>query len=306
MTDLADRIRAGFVAFAVGDALGVPWEGRRPDQIDPDDIDRLPQRGDWPAGATSDDTAQTLLVADYLAEVGADFEEHEFLRRLATAVETMRGAGPSTLAAVERFRATGAVQADGGATNGAAMRAQPIGWAFPVSAADRRRDVTVRLSRTTHGELGAVGSACVVSAMASSAVDAAPLPAVIETAVNEIDWLESVLTHDADLFDPLRRAADGDWHPSTLGVTLDAIDTVTAVIHVIRHADRRGLGPADAMRYAVSLGGDTDTVAAIAGGLLGSRHPDADLPWLESVALPEPEELDRLSRALADRRQSLA
>jgi ADP-ribosyl-[dinitrogen reductase] hydrolase len=47
-------------------------------------------------------------------------------------------------------------------------------------------------------------------------------------------------------------------------------------------------------RYsAVQLGGDPDTVAALVGGLMGSKltaeQVRAELPWHRLVALPEPE-----------------
>lgn len=45
------RVRAGVLAYAAGDALGVPWEGWPPSAISWEAIDRLPRRGDWPAGA---------------------------------------------------------------------------------------------------------------------------------------------------------------------------------------------------------------------------------------------------------------
>jgi tetratricopeptide (TPR) repeat protein len=61
----AARIRAGLLTFAAGDALGVPWEGRTPGEIDSEQITVLPARDGWPRGATSDDTAQLLLVAEH-------------------------------------------------------------------------------------------------------------------------------------------------------------------------------------------------------------------------------------------------
>src|SRR5690606_33665932 len=49
----AARIRAGILAFACGDALGVPWENRPVAEIDAARLDELPQRPGWPRGATS-------------------------------------------------------------------------------------------------------------------------------------------------------------------------------------------------------------------------------------------------------------
>jgi hypothetical protein len=44
--------------------------GRQPPSaISWEAIDRLPTRADWPAGATSDDTEQLVLMAGYLTEL---------------------------------------------------------------------------------------------------------------------------------------------------------------------------------------------------------------------------------------------
>ena len=48
----------------------------------------------------------------------------------------------------------------------------------------------------------------------------------------------------------------------------------------------------DGLVNAVQLGGDTDTVAALVGGLMGgnltAEQIRADLPWHQLVMLPEP------------------
>jgi ADP-ribosyl-[dinitrogen reductase] hydrolase len=224
-------------------------------------------------------------------------DERAFLERLAAALPDIRGAGPSTLAAVDRFQRTGALHAEGGSTNGAVMRALPIGWATADPA--RRRDLTTGLSRTTHGDPRAVGAACVASAMASVAVEASPLGDVVRAATDELAWLRTEDGSAAAVFDAVELAADGAWVPPAGGVTLDAVETAAAVVHVVHHADRVHLDLADGLRFAVALGGDTDTVAAIAGGILGCRHREADLPWRTRMALPDDATLDALSDALA-------
>jgi ADP-ribosylglycohydrolase len=287
------RIRSGLVVFAAGDAAGVPWEGSAADAVDPAQIDEIPRRGDWPPGATSDDTALTLLVSDYLADRGAVVDEADFLTRLSAAVPVIRGIGPSTHAAVERYRASGTLRADAGDTNGAAMRALPIGWA--VADDDRRRAVTVGLSRTTHGAPGAVAAACVATAMASAAVDGR---SILDAVARDVEWSRTDLV-PAQL-DPIARALNGTWRSDPAGVSLDAVETLAAVVTVVRKVLEDRLTVAGALRYAIGLGGDTDTVAAIAGGIIGSREPGGpDIPWLARVGLPDRDVLDAASAALA-------
>jgi ADP-ribosyl-[dinitrogen reductase] hydrolase len=296
------HIRAGIIAYAAGDALGVPWEGRTPDQVRWEALEELPARGDWPQGATSDDTEQLLLVARYLVQASGQVDERDFLARLAKALPRMRGAGPTTRAAVRRFLATGELQATGGNSIGAAMRALPLGWATPVAAAARRRELTLRLSRTTHGAPEAIACACVVAEMAAWAVEQYPIGAVVAAGVREAEHLARRYALGPAVLRPLQQAAGGEWRSSTVEVTANAVTTVASVLHVLREV--RSL--AMAMKHAVALGGDTDTAAAIVGGLLGCRSEDveAEIPWLTNVALPDPELIEATASGLHNLRRA--
>jgi ADP-ribosyl-[dinitrogen reductase] hydrolase len=278
------HIRAGIIAYAAGDALGVPWEGRTPDQVPWEKLEELPARGDWPQGATSDDTEQLLLVAQYLVQTNGQVDERDFLARLAKALPGMRGAGPTTRTAVRRFLATGELHATDGSSIGAAMRALPFGWATPLAAAAQRRELTVRLSRTTHGAPEAIVCAGLVAEMASWAVDQHPVDAVVAAGVREAEQLARLYTLPPAVLRPLQQAAGGDWRPSTKGMASDAVTTVASVLLVLREIT----GLAMAMKHAVSLGGDTDTAAAIVGGLLGcqAENVEPEIPWLPGVTLP--------------------
>ena len=100
----------------------------------PSQIEQLPAREGWPPGTTSDDTALTLLVAHHLADRDGDGDPAAFLAELAGQEPAIRGLGPTTTAAIERFRHGDATAASSGkATNGAAMRALPIGWVLPTA-----------------------------------------------------------------------------------------------------------------------------------------------------------------------------
>jgi ADP-ribosylglycohydrolase len=265
-------------------------------------LEALPARGDWPRGATSDDTEQLLLVAAYLVEANGHVDEWDFLDRLANALPGMRGAGPTTQAAVRRFTETGELHAIKGSSIGAAMRALPFGWATPVTAAAHRRELTTRLSRTTHGAPEAIISACVVAELAAWAVDQHPVDAVVAAGLREAEELaQQHELHPATL-QPLRQATSGDWPPNTAEPTLDAFTTVASVLHVLREA--RGL--ATAMKRAVALGGDTDTTAAIVGGILGCQLEDvgSQIPWLPSVGMPDAGQIEATAAGLCELRRT--
>jgi ADP-ribosylglycohydrolase len=293
---LPDRIQAGLLAYAAGDALGLPWEGRPPHEVALQDLDELPTPQGWPSGSTSDDTALTLLVAEHLAAAGGIGTPLRFLKELAGRAGSIRGLGPSTKRAVEHFISTGAADDSGANTNGGAMRALPIGWALPVSANDRRREWTLALTRLTHSGRGALTAACVMSACASWAVEGAPPTLLGEIAAEEA----AAVGPDTAVASAVTALHQGRWSPPAEGISLAPAETVTAVLHCCQAADGDLMV---ALRLAVSLGGDTDTVAALVGGLLGCRLAPAGirerLTWLDSVTLPPADDLSRLAHALA-------
>lgn len=77
------------------------------------------------------------------------------------------------------------------------------------------------------------------------------------------------------------------WSPPTGGISLDPLETLQALVWVAQ----RAATIADAFALACSLGGDTDTVAALAGALFAARWPEKgdfySIPWLDDVKWDE-------------------
>ena len=289
--DLAGRIDGALTAYACGDALGVPWENTpAANTATPSQIEQLPAREGWPRGATSDDTALTLLVAHHLADRDGDGDPAAFLADLAEQEAAIRGLGPTTTAAIERFRrGDEAADSPGRATNGAAMRALPIGWVLPHDQAERRRQVTITMSRATHADPAALVAACVIATCASWALEGASPSMLLEAAAEEAREAAQEVTTDARLAEMLTQVSAGTWEPPANGISLDPYDTVAAALWCATRATSLRSG----LVSAVQLGGDTDTVAALVGGLMGCKltaeQVRAELPWHQLVVLPEPE-----------------
>jgi ADP-ribosylglycohydrolase/tetratricopeptide (TPR) repeat protein len=301
----SDRIEAALIAYACGDALGLPWELLPPDRIDMDLVTSLPvnRPADWGRGATSDDTALTLLVSEYLAKC----RQHSSASLLALLHEQrsrLVGLGPSTTAAINTFAATGRPPGDGGNTNGGAMRALPVGWAMPFADHDRRRESTITLTRATHNGCEAIAAACVMAACASWAVENASSDLLLEIAIDEASWAQSELGANAGLSAQLSTVATGLPVPAASGTDewLDPSRTVASALHCVHWSTSLE----QALLEAVRLGGDTDTVAALVGGLMGSRMTPTDvrnsLPWHIDVVLPDASRLTALATALSTRR----
>jgi ADP-ribosyl-[dinitrogen reductase] hydrolase len=289
--DLAGRIDGALTAYACGDALGLPWEGPPGAYADATagQIEQLPVREGWSRGSTSDDTALTLLIAHHLADRDGDGDPAAFLADLAGREPAIRGLGPTTTAAIERFRRGEAVDSPGKATNGAAMRALPIGWVLPHDQAERRRQVTIAMSRATHANPSASVAACVMATCASWALEGASPSMLLEAATEEAREAAQEVAAEALLAELLTQVSAGTWEPPANGISLDPYETVAAALWCATRATSLRSG----LVNAVQLGGDTDTVAALVGGLMGgkltAKQVRAELPWHRLVVLPEPE-----------------
>ncbi|MGH3622292.1 MAG: ATP-binding protein [Sciscionella sp.] len=300
-----DRIGGALTAYACGDALGLPYEGSPPSSVDTAaEIEELPEREGWPRGATSDDTALTLLAANHLARRDGAGNALAFLRELAERSATIRGIGPSTTAAIEHFHETSRLPATGGGTNGAPMRALPVGWATPLDEVRRRRSLAFEMTRATHPDPDALCAAAVLAACASWAIEGASAQLLLAVAVEEEAEAAGECGAGRRLAGMLAELAAGTWRPPEQGVSLDASETVTAVLACVLRASTLRAG----LRHAVALGGDTDTVAALVGGLLGARLSPSEvrtqLPWHDVVRLPDTTEIAHVARTLAATRAS--
>ena len=217
------------IAHVARTATDEKWRAPDSNTASQGQIERLPARKGWPRGATSDDTALTMLVARHLADRDGDGDPAVFLADLAQQEPTIRGLGPTTTAAIERFRRGGEVGASPGrATNGAAMRALPIGWVLFHDQAERRRQVTIAMSRATHADPAALVAACVIAACASWALEGASPSMLLEAAIEEAREAAQEVRTDACLAEMLTRVSAGTWEPPAKGISLDPYETVAA------------------------------------------------------------------------------
>jgi ADP-ribosyl-[dinitrogen reductase] hydrolase len=250
--------------------------------------------GAWAPGEWTDDTAMALCLAESIAERGLLDTADVAARYIAWAHEG-KGIGRTTRAALRgaasdedaRARAEQFYrQSDRPAGNGTVMRATPIGLAAKsVEEAVRAAHEDAKL---THSDPAAgAASAALCAALLAIGGDASPVDAASAHVAGHPrleQVLDAVRRRDQDFI--ARHAAGPErgacW--TTLGAGLYAL--VTAPDYE------------SGVRWAIGLGGDTDTNAAVAGALLGCRHgPDA-IPERWLAALRERERIERAARAL--------
>ena len=301
MTGRHDRALGALYGLAVGDALGMPTQSLSRAEIAAryGVVDRLLDGAPdqliapgLPAGTVTDDTEQALLLARLLIDGDGHVDPLAFAAALQDWEQDMirRGSrdllGPSTKRALVRLQEGVPATETGrdGTTNGAAMRVAPVGIA---NAGDTLLDAVVESCVVTHNTGPGIGAAAAVAAAVSAGVDGADLPAALDAAEAAADagaarghwiaggeigarirWVRGWVTS-------LPREAVADALTEVVGTSVAANESVVAAFAL---AEALGHDPRAALVTAASLGGDTDTVAAICGAVLGAHHGVAGLP----------------------------
>lgn len=284
--------RAGgvIVGAAVGDALGAPFEfgpagafsARFPS---PDAGGEMCGGGGWDPGEATDDTQMAVLVGESLLERGGLDLPDIFTRFQRWAAAEPKDIGlqtedvltngmPWDLSAAIHFQVN--LRAAG---NGSLMRASTSAVHFATAGRDATMDAARRIAALTHGDRAAwEGTAIFHELVRVTLENADPLAA-----------LPDLLRHHVHPDHGARYATvlAADWHPDRATEFNGAVwPCLGSAVWALRTTD----GFEEALRAAIDLGGDTDTVAAVTGGLAGAYYGLDAIParWTEQLHVPLP------------------
>lgn len=279
---LKSKFSGALIGTGVGDALGVLFEGRY--QVKPDEIEQVAERRQ--VLSYTDDTHMMIGVAESLIRAGGfDGEDMAYTFIQNYEREPSRGYGPGPpyifrliRAGQDWRKAAQKVYPGGSYGNGSAMRVAPIGVFYHDNPA-RLREVAYQSSQITHTHnLGREGAALQAYAIAL-ATNLKPSPAL-----NRNDFLAKLTDFTGDKTYRQKLDSIGELLPKPdksrvmveLGNGIEAFNSVpTAIYSFLLEPDSF----AKATLYAISLGGDTDTIGAMTGAISGA--------YLGIEAIPE-------------------
>ena len=276
--DTTEKLKSKFlgslVGVALGDAIGASREGHG--MAAEQDIRHIAQI-EHPLRYT-DDTHMTIGVAESLIE-NRGFNGAHMAKRFADNYfkEPWRGYGPGPPRVFHLLKngeawdkAASHIYPGGSFGNGAAMRVAPIGlllWNDPANL----REVAYHTSMITHSHsLGMEGAALQARAIALAVAESPDEKLDVQSFVSRLldftaeDIYHAKLTRFTTL---LERPYDREAIVRELGHGIEAFNSVlTAIFSFLAHP--RDF--ASTIVYAISLGGDTDTIASMAGAISGA------------------------------------
>ena len=295
-------IKSAVFGHAIGDALGVPVEFVPRERLLRSPVTDMLAYGSHnvPAGTWSDDTSMTLCTLESLTQTGK-VDLYDMMERFAmwgnsgymTPSGKMFGIGRSTLHAIAKYSRNHSVDDCGGRSerdngNGSLMRILPVILyqhfsAGRTSYGNAEMEEIRSVSALTHAHPRSV-MACGIYAFAVSEALEKNSIASVATGIEKAKGFYA--KHPE--YPAFSRLFSGDLR--TVDVTEIkssgyVVDTLEAAIWCVLTTDSYR----DCVLKAVNLGDDTDTIAAIAGGLAGLLYGVDAIPkaWVSQLALRE-------------------
>ncbi|MBI2578971.1 MAG: ADP-ribosylglycohydrolase family protein [Candidatus Aenigmarchaeota archaeon] len=294
-----DCILSGLIGLCVGDALGVPVEFKSRDELSKNPVESMIGNGTYNqlAGTWSDDSSLTFCLAESLC-TGYDLNDLslKFCRWLNEGYWTPYGkvfdVGISTKKAIQNLcngkeptRSGGNKEQDNG--NGSLMRILPIAFFTNDMYVSTMVKVVEEVSSLTHRHNRSIIACSAYVFIANNIIRGKNkkeafrllrlnLPFLFskekgEEYNNELKHFKRIL--DKDFFNlPAEKINSSGY----------VIDTLEAAFWCFMNNDNYK----DTVLSAVNLGEDTDTVAAIAGGLAGIYYGINNIPkeWIDAIA----------------------
>lgn len=278
-----DRAVGCLFGLALGDALGTTLEFSARDSKPP--VTDLVGGGPFglKVGEWTDDTSMALCLADSLLATGS-LVPLDVMQRFKQWREEGHNSvnghcfdiGITTSEAISRFTSTGnplaGSAAPSAAGNGSIMRLAPVPifLSHDITAAE---EAAALQSMTTHA--------------ASECIEACRLMTrILVRLINGTAWQDATAAGDLVLQMPrIKDLAAGRWQSKTrndIKSTGYVVDTLEAALWAVETTTTF----AEAVLLAVNLGGDADTVGAVAGQLAGARYGYRAIPrkWVKHLA----------------------
>lgn len=317
MLELEKKIYGTLMGVAAGDAMGMPSSMMSPETIKSHFktyiTDFLPApeghviHDKMVAGEITDDTQQTLLVADSIIEKKC-IDPLDISKRLVDWAESIDAfssmvLGPSTLRSLFAIKSGKSIYKTGsvGDTNGAAMKISPVGI-YGMSDLEKTVDAVAKVCTPTHNtNIAIAGASAIAIAIGMGIMGEQNINNIIEEALNASrrGMTKGCIWYGASIEERTKIAldiVDGNSDKfkqmeklyKVIGAGVAITETVPVCLAVLKMSAG---DPVEGIQIATNLGGDCDTTASIIGGMCGAFSGIDAFPnhWIEKI-----EEINKL------------
>jgi poly(ADP-ribose) glycohydrolase ARH3 len=298
---LKSKFLGCLVGTAIGDALGAGQEGSGMSRSE--DIGSLAEKMEQLI--YTDDTHMTIGIAESLIESKGFDGEHmaqTFIRNYED--EPWRGYGPGPPIIFQMIKsgeawysAASGLYGGGSFGNGSAMRVAPVGLLYSRNP-EKLREIAYQSSSITHshelGREGAALQACAVALALSmpsdEEIDREVFLSRLQDFIQDRLYKEKVAQ--------IRELLGEQDKVNVVAVLGNGIEAPRSVPTAIYCFLRQPQSYKDTVIYAISLGGDTDTIAAMAGAISGAYLGVEAIPSEWRAKLENREYIEALAEKL--------
>lgn len=300
--EVEDRFTGCLVGLAIGDALGMPFEGMDAQAIlagRSQVTEFLPGDG-LDAGQYTDDTKMMLCLAESIVDNGL-LNPEDIARRFVAWFDTgdLRGIGNTCLEAILNLKSGLPWEQSGhrgkwAAGNGTAMRIAPVGlldWKHLEHLREDCWSTSIITHNNTEAVAGATVVAYVIARLTIGDLDSTALLAEAAEFVGASEVARNLLqAHSL-----LSSNTSTDMALKTLGTGGYVVETVASALYCFLRSPSDFLS---SVSSAVLAGGDTDTTAAVAGAISGAYNGLHRLPAQLVAQVEDSKRLQDLGRAI--------
>ncbi len=312
MKDLRYKIKSALFGVAIGDALGVPVEFESREAISENPVLDMTGFGTYnlPPGTFSDDSSLTFCLAEALTEdFDLDIIARNFVKWYYENYWTARGdvfdIGIATRQAIDKLARGVQAEHAGGIDvssngNGSLMRILPLVFYIIDKPIAERFEITKQISSITHGHIRSVISCFYYLEFARSLILGVDKFEIYKKLQTEIfQFLSNIATNAGEimLFNRLLENNIYELESNDISSGGYVLHTLEASIWCLLTTDNYH----EAVLKAVNLGDDTDTTAAVTGGLAGLLYGFETIPkiWLNQLARKD--DIQDLAERFADK-----
>lgn len=311
---MREKILGVLYGMAVGDAMGMPPElwsrkklleeyGEITDFLDGNPENEISYQ--YKAGNFTDDTSQAITILDSLIETNFVPDTKNIAKHILEWAKKENAfenniLGPTSKAALTMYEAGKDAKSfsDTALTNGAAMRIPPIGALFHPEQRKTLCDYVAAISKATHSSDITITGAAIIAMAVASVMEYGNRKKMLEDIYAVEDYAMSLgantvspmlstrIKYAIELAD---KYADNKDHfldelYNMMGAGVNTVESVPCAIAIAYYSF-------DVKKCALlcaNLGGDTDTIGAMASAICGGIHgikgiPEKDIQLIKDV-----------------------